>query len=249
MAGTLVTFDAGTPGNTVAAGSNGIDSIVTGTQTYIVGLHGSAGVRAGSPTNTVDSRFKVILGLTGNHFGSIYLRNNTAHGHGSSSCVFFQLTSTTNEIVAQIRARPNNALSIRVAGSVEVRSGSANEIPVGSWFRFDWQQTGTTFNWRVFYNPEGTTADLSGSITTTATNPAESLILGADSSAALIKDWSFDTVRTTNTASWYAPYVVSPTTNVQHIRIWNGSSEIAVDRVAVWDGTTELPNSTVFSVS
>lgn len=212
MVSTLLTFDAGTPGNTVVAGANGIASITTGTQKYIAGFHGAAAVQAGLSTNTVDSKFKVSLGLNGNHYGSIYLRNNTAHGSGTASVNFFQLTSTTNEVIAQLRVRPSNALSIRVAGAVEVRTGTAGEIPVGAWFRLDWQQAGTTFNWRIFLTPEGTTPDLSGSVTTTATNPSDSLILGADSSSAIIKDWSFDTVRANDGAAWFGPYAQQPIT-------------------------------------
>lgn len=243
MTSTLLTFDAGTPGNTVVAGVNGINGITTGTQKYITGFHGAAAVQAGSPTNTVDSRFKVLLGLTGNHYGSIYLRNNTAHGSGSSSVNFFQLTSTTNEIIAQLRVRPSNAFSIRVAGAVEVRTGTAGDIPVGAWFRLDWQQTGTTFNWRIFYTPEGTTPDLSGSVTTTAANPAESLILGADSSAAIIKDWSFDTVRVNDGSVWFGPYSTPPTGPT--VKLWTGSAEVAVSSVSIWTGSAEVPISSL----
>lgn len=241
MVSTLQTFDAGTPGNTVVAGSNGINAITTGTQKYITGFHGAAAVQAGGSTNTVDSKFKVLLGLTGNHYGSIYLRNNTAHGSGTASCNFFQLTSTTNEVVVQLRVRPGNAFSIRVAGAVEVRTGTAGEIPVGAWFRLDWQQVGTTFNWRIFYSPEGTTPDLTGSVTTTATNPAESLILGADSSTAIIKDWSFDTVRANDGAAWFGPYSTPPPPPTgPTVKLWTGSAEVAISSVSIWTGTAEV---------
>lgn len=250
MVSTLVTFDGGTPGNAVVAGTNGIDSIAAGSQSYIAGFHGAAAVRAGSPTNTVDTRFRVALGLTGGHYGSIYLKNDTAHGSGSSSVNFFQIVSTSNEIMVWLRARPNNAFSIRTTGGVELRTGNAGELPVGSWFRLDWSYHVNTFDWRIFYNPEGTTPDLSGTVTANATaNPAEKLILGADSSSAIPKDWSFDTVRINDGAAWFEPYsTTSPPPSGPTVKLWTGSAEVAVSSVSIWTGSAEVPISS-FAIS
>lgn len=247
MVSTLVTFDGGTPGNAVVAGQNGIDSIAAGSQLYIPGFHGAAGVRAGSAANTVDTRFRVALGLTGGHYGSIYLKNDTAHGSGTASVNFLQIISTSSEIMVWLRARPGNALSIRTTGGVELRTGTAGEIPVGSWFRLDWSFHTTTFDWRIFYTPEGTVPDLSGTVTTTATaNPAEKLVLGADSSNAIIKDWSFDTVRLNDGATWYGPYsTVTPPPTGPTMKLWTGSAEVAISSVSLWTGSAEVPISSL----
>lgn len=247
MVSTLVTFDGGTPGNTVVAGQNGIDSIAAGSQSYIAGFHGAAAVRAGSPSNTVDTRFRVALGLSGGHYGSIYLKNDTAHGSGSSSVNFFQIVSSSNEVMVWLRARPGNAFSIRTTGGVELRTGTAGELPVGAWFRLDWSFHVTTFDWRIFYTPEGTTPDLSGTVNTTATNqPADKLVLGADSSAAIPKDWSFDTVRFNDGASWYGPYSTgTPPPTGPTAKLWTGSAEVAVSSVTLWTGSAEVPISSL----
>lgn len=241
MVSTLVTFDGGTPGNAVVAGVNGIDSIAAGAQSYISGFHGAAAVRAGSPTNTVDSRFRVALGLSGGHFGSVYLKNDTSHGSGTGSVNFFQIVSSSNEVMVWLRARPGNAFSIRTTGGVELRTGTSNELPIGSWFRLDWSFHVTTFDWRIFYNPEGTTPDLSGTVTTTATNQAaDKLVLGADSSSAIIKDWSFDTVRINDGAAWFGPYSPAPS-GPAGVTVWNGTAEVPVQSMTYWNGTNEVP--------
>lgn len=236
MTDTLRTFDAGIPGNDVIGGTNGIASVLEGSAKYISGFHGAAAFRIGSPSNTTTARIRVELGLTGDHYGSVYLINNTAHGSGSSSVNFFHLVSNSNAFLAQFRVAPSNALSIRV-NNIEVRAGTAGDIPVGSWFRLDWQLTGTTMNWRVFYNPEGTTADLSGSVTT-VNGPADAVILATLSTSSIIKDWSFDTVRATNTGTWFGPYSTPPAG--PPVTFWNGTSEVPV-AISLWNGTSEVP--------
>lgn len=237
MTDTLLTFDAGTIGATVTAGSNGIQAIQGGTQVYATGFHGVACVRALSPANTADTNFKVDLGLTGNHYGSIYLKNTTQHGSGSASVNFFHIVNSANQFLIQFRAKPSNALSIRV-NNIEVRAGTINEIPVGSWFRLDWHLSGTTLDWKVFYDPEaaaGSTPDISGTHTTQSLTAA-SLILGAVSTSAIPKDWSFDTVRATNTGSWFDAFNPPAATGV---KVWNGTTEVD-GAITVWNGTTEV---------
>jgi hypothetical protein len=242
MAETLLTFDAGFPGDTVADGTNGIDDVVEGTQTYEAGYHGATRVRAGDATNTASTRFRVELGLAGDHFGSVYLRNKTAHG-SSSAVNFLYIVNSSNSHIVRFRVKTSNALSI-VVNNIEVRAGTAFEIPVDSDFRFDWELSGTTMNWRVFYDPEApaaSTPDVSGTTTVMALT-ADALHLGANSSSAIFKDWSFDTVRAKNTGSWYEPY--EPPTVDSGLTVWNGASEVATT-VTVWDGSNEVAISGV----
>jgi len=209
MVARLYTFDTGVVDQPIVAGQDGIDEIVDAlAPTYADTGYGGVCVRAGSPANTADSRFRMLLGLTGNHSGSIVMRNNTAHGSATSSVNFFHITAADNTQIIQFRATPNNALSIRV-NAVEHRVGSPNEIPVGAWFRVDWTLIGSTFSWLLFYDRDGTSADLSGTVDTSAvTQPAAKLMLGAQStSTTIIKDWSFDTIRIKNYGSGFTtPY-------------------------------------------
>lgn len=236
MTDVIQTFDAGTPGNAVVAGVNGVTAIVEGTPVYAAGLHGIAAIRAGGPADTNNARFRVSLGMSGNHYGSIYLKNTTSHGSETNGVNFFHLVAANLSFIAQFRAMPNNALSIRVVAT-EVRVGSSGDLPINAWFRLDWQMTGTTFNWRIFYAPEGTTHNLSGSIDTSAVaSPAESLLLGTQSTFAIIKDWSFDTFRATNTGTWFAPYAPAP--EGPSATVWDGSDELPAV-VSLWDGSAE----------
>lgn len=242
MVATLTTFDAGTPGDTVVAGVNGIDAVMDGSQSYITGYHGAAAVRAGSAANTADNRFRVALGITGNHSGSAYMKNNTAHGSGSASVNFFHVVDNSNSFIVQFRCGPSNALAIRV-GASNVYSGAINTIPVGTWCRLDYQLSGTTFNWRWFStDPDSSgTPDLSGSITAGAFT-ATKVILGAQSTTSLPKDWSFDTIRADDSGAWLGPYV-PPAPPSSGVTVWNGSAEVAVD-MSLWDGSSEVPLST-----
>jgi hypothetical protein len=238
MTTSLKTFDSGTVGATVTTGTNGIDSILDGTQTYITGYHGTAAVRAGAAANTADTRFRTDLGMTGNHSGSCYMRNNTAHGSGSASVNFFHIADASNGFLAQFRCGPSNALAIRV-GASNVYSGAINTIPL-TWCRLDWQLSGTTLQWRWYStNPDGAngTQDLSGSVTASALTAAK-IIIGAQSTTSVPKDWSFDTVRADSSAVWLGPYV-PPVTGPTYT-IWNGSSEVAVGSVKIWNGSSEV---------
>jgi hypothetical protein len=236
------TFDGGTPGNGTVSGENDVEVVQVGSQIFETGIHG-VGVRAGSAANTSDTRFRVDLGVTGNHHGSVYLKNNTAHGSGSASVIFFRVASSGNAFVVEFRARPSNALSIRVSG-LEVRAGNLNEIPVGAWFRLDWYiETGTLFEWKVFYDPEadGSSPDISGSLVPAGQIPSR-VILGAESSSSIPKDWSFDTVRATDTDGWFGPY--APSTSSDNVTVWNGTTEVPAS-VSLWDGANEIPISAV----
>lgn len=241
MVSVLENFDAGTPGNTVVAGTNGIQSVMEGTQTYIAGYQGVAAVRAGAAANTTDTRFRVDLGMTGNHSGSIYVKNETAHGSGSASVNFFHVVDTSNSFVVQFRAGPSNALRIRVSG-VDVYSGAINTIPVASWCRLDWRLAGTTFDWRWFStDPQGAsgTQDLSGTVTAGSFTSAR-LILGAQSTSSIPKDWSFDTCRfDSDNSLWLGPYS-PPAPPSSGITIWNGSAEVDAE-LSYWNGTSEVP--------
>lgn len=237
MTDTTLTFDAGTVGATVTAGSNGIEAIQGGTQTYATGFHGVACVRAGAAANTTDTNFKISLGMTGDHYGSLYFKNTTGHGSGSASVNFFHIVNSSNQFLIQFRARPSNALSIRV-NNIEVRAGSVNEIPINAWFRLDWHLSGTTLDWKVFYNPEAAAADtpdISGTNTTQSLTAA-SLILGAVGTSAIPKDWSFDTMRATNTGSWFEAFNPPAATGVM---VWDGADEVP-GTLTVWDGADEI---------
>lgn len=239
MTTTLENFDAGTVGNTVVAGSNGIQNVMEGTQTYITGYQGTAAVRAGAAANTTDTRFRVALGMTGDHSGSIYVKNNTAHGSGSASVNFFHVVDNSNSFIVQFRAGPSNALTIRV-GSTNVYTGAINTIPVGSWCRLDWQLSGTTFDWRWFStDPQGAsgTQDLSGSVTGGSFS-ATRLILGAQSTSSIPKDWSFDTFRADSAGGWLGPYV-PPAPPSSGVSVWDGSAEVSAT-FSLWNGSAEV---------
>lgn len=239
MVATLETFDAGTVGGAVTAGSNGIDSVMDGSQTYITGYHGAAAVRAGAAANTADTRFRTVLGMSGDHSGSAYMRNNTAHGSGSASVNFFHIVDTSNAFVVQFRAGPSNAFNIRV-GASNVYSGAINTIPVASWCRLDYQLSGTTFNWRWFStNPDGAsgTQDLSGTLTAGAFTAAK-IIAGAQSTSSIPKDWSFDTFRADSAGGWLGPYTPPPPPS-SGVTVWNGSAEVDAE-FTLWNGSSEV---------
>jgi hypothetical protein len=241
MTDTLLTFDDGVPTATVSALDDDIDAIQNGTQVYDVGIHGAACVRAGGAANTTDTSFRVALGMSGDHYGSIYMKNTTGHGSGSASVNFWQIVSSLNEFIAQMRVRPSNALSIRV-NNIEVYLSSVNAIPINAVFRMDWRLSGTSLDWKVFYDPEadGSTPDLSGNVTARALT-ATGLILGAVSTSSVVKDWSFDTVRATNTGSWFGAFNPPPATGVM---VWDGTDEIP-GTLTLWDGTNEIPIETL----
>ena len=209
MTDVTTTFDGGTVGASLVAGANGIQSVPdTLIPKYIAGLHGAAAVRAGDATNTADSRFRVDLGVSGNHYGSIYMRLNTSHSSSGNFVTFFNWVNSANSIMASLRAGSARELNIRVGASTIVRAGTAGDIPNNAWFRFDWQVTGTTINWRLFYDPNAeafTTPNLSGTFTFTSATISR-LVLGVQASQAINKDWSYDTVRASNTGYWYGPY-------------------------------------------
>jgi len=239
MTDTLETFDAGFPGDTVAAGTNGINAIIEGTQVYETGYHGAARVRAGGSANTANTRVRVNLGLSGNHYGSIYCINKTAHGSGSSAVNFLYIVDNSNGHLVRFRVKPSNALSLVNAAGTELSAGAAGDIPVNSNFRLDWHLNGTTLDWRVFYDPESpaaATPDRSGSVTVTSATAA-AVHLGGQSSASIIKDWSFDTLRVTNTGTWFEPY--EPPVVDSGVTVWNGVSEEDAT-VTVWNGTDEV---------
>jgi hypothetical protein len=240
MTSVTTTFDGGTVGNNIAAGSNGIQSTVdTLLPKFATGFHGAAQVHAGTSTNTADSRFRVDLGVSGNHFGSIYLKYITPHTSSGNFCSFLSWVDSSNNIMATLRAGSARELNIRVGTSTVVRTGASGDIPNNSEFRFDWQVTGTTINWRLFYNPEalvGSTPDLSGTFTFTSATISR-LVLGPQSSTALTKDWNYDTVRARDTGTWWDPFnppPVGPT-----VTLWNGSAEVAVT-YKVWNGSAEV---------
>lgn len=241
MTSVTTTFDGGTVGANVAAGSNGIQSTVdTLLPVFATGFHGAAQVRAGGAANTADSRFRVDLGVSGDHFGSIYIKNTTPHSSAGNFCIFMSWATSANTLVASLRSDSTRGLNIRVGASTVVRTGTAGEIPNNSEFRFDWQVTGTTINWRMFYNPEalvGSTPDLSGSITGTS-GTISRLVLGPTSSTALAKDFSFDTIRARDTGTWWDPFNPAPTGPA--VTVWNGSAEVPAVAVNYWNGTTEV---------
>ena len=60
----------------------------------------------------------------------------------------------------------------------------------------------------------------------------------ASSSSAIIKDFSFDTLRIKDTLAWWDHYeVAGPPDNP--VTVWDGSDEVAAT-VTVWDGSDEV---------
>lgn len=240
MTDTLETFDGALPGDTVTAGSNGVNAIIEGSQSYEAGYHGTTRLRCGGAANTVSTRARVNLGLTGNHYGSIYCINKTAHGSGSAAVNFFYLVDNSNGHLVRFRVRPSNAFSILNAAGTELRAGTAGDIPVNSNFRLDWHLSGTTLDWRIFWDPEALssdTPDRSGTVTTSSATAA-AVHLGGQSSSSIIKDWSFDTVRVSNTiGAWFSRY--EPVAPESGVTVWDGASEVDAV-VTVWDGASEV---------
>jgi len=236
MTSTLQTFDGGTPGANVSAGFNGIDAI-TGVPVYIAGFHGAAAVRTGGPANTSDTSVRVLLGMSGNHAGSVYVKYNTDHGSGSASCNFLVILTAGNAFIAEFRCGPNNEFAIRATGS-NLYTGAANSIPLNSLFRIDWILTGTSLQVRVYYDPDADAVDTPDISTTVTVNSgtAVAVYLKAQSTSAIIKDFSFDTFRADSVLAWFDHYEVSiPGLPVS---VWDGSSEEEAT-VTVWDGSSE----------
>lgn len=240
MTSQTLTFDGGTVGVDVAAGSNGIQSVVdTPAPKFSTGFHGAAQITAGGSSNTTDCRCRCDLGVSGNHFGSIYLKQNTAHTSTGNFCIFFSLCTSGNTIEISFRCGSAGELNIRTGTSTIVRTGSSGEIPTNAEFRLDYQITGTTCNWWIYKtDPEAdpaTTADLSGTFTFPSSTISRA-ILGPNSSNSLTKHWSYDTLRTDTAArlAAYNPPPAGPT-----FKVWNGSAEVAAT-AKVWNGSAEV---------
>lgn len=234
----LKTFDGGTPGNNIAAGFNDIDAII-GTPTYIAGFHGAAAIHDGGPANTTDTGVRVVLGMSGNHAGSVYVKYNTDHGSGSASVNFLVIVSAGNAFAAEFRIGPNNELAVRVTGS-NLFTGANNSVPLNAWFRLDWILNGTNLQFRLYNNPDADavdTPDVSGSITAGSVTAA-AVFFRAYSSSAIIKDVSFDTLRVKDTLAWWDHYEV-PTPPANPVTVWDGTNEVNAT-VTVWDGTNEV---------
>lgn len=238
MAENLVTFDGGTPGNNVVAGFNDVDAI-TGTPTYIAGLHGTTAIRTGSAANTTDTSVRVAYdGITGNHAGSVYVKYNTDHGSGSASCNFLVIVAAGNAFIAEFRCGAGNELGIRITGT-NLYTGPANSVPLNAWFRIDWILTGTSLQVRLYEDPDADAAD-TPDISTTVTvgsSTSAAVFLKATSSSAIIKDFSFDTLRIKDTLAWWDHYEV-PSPPANPVTVWNGTTEVDAT-VTVWNGTTE----------
>jgi hypothetical protein len=239
MTSTTITFDGGTIGADIAAGSNGIQSVPdTPAPKFVTGFHGAAQVRSGGSSNTTNCRFRVDTGISGDQYISAYLKYNTAHTSSGNFCIFLSAANSSNTTSFDFRVGSNKEFNIRVGASTVVRSGSTNDIPVNSEFRLDFQITGTTCNWRIFYNPEAlntTTPDLSGTFTFTSATISR-LVLGATSSSTLTKDWSYDTIRANNTG-WHDAF--NPAAPGPTLKVWNGSAEV-VATYKVWNGSAEV---------
>lgn len=247
MADTLITFDGGTLWNPVVAGQNGILSTPDAYTPYFgygYPVEANVGVWAGDAANTVDSRFRVELGMTGNHYGSIFMRNPVRQAN--SYVVFFSWLTAGNSILASLRANFDGGFNIRVGTSTIVRTGTAGELPVDQWFRFDWQLTGDTINWRLFLDPAAaanSTPSYSGTfnLASGAGATVARLVMGPSASQSVVKYWGFDTIRVTNTGTWFGPYGATPPTGPT-VKVWNGTAEVNAT-VSVWNGTAEVPAS------
>lgn len=241
MTDTLLLFDHGPIWQAIQAGVDGvIDAPDPYTPYYSDPLYGVTSIRAGEPTNLEDSQFRVGLGVTGDHYGSIFLRNDTPHGQASNYVNFLSVATSGNSNLATFRAGPSRALAIRTGSSTVIRTGATNDIPSNTWFRLDWQVTGTTLNWRVFYTltaASNATPNLSGSFLLPAGTPAR-LVLGCQSSTTThIRDWSYDTLRVTNTGTWFGAY--TPAAGASGVTVWNGTTEVPAT-MKVWNGTSEV---------
>lgn len=244
-----LTFDSGTIGADVAAGSNGIQSVVdTPAPKFQAGFHGAAQIVAGGSSNTTDCRCRCDLGVSGDQFNSIYLKYNTAHTSSGNFLIFLSLCNSSNSIQISFRVGSAGEFNIRTGTSTVVRTGSSGEIPTNSEFRLDWQITGTTCNWWLYKtNPEAlkaTTADLSGTFTFPSSTISRA-ILGPNSSTALTKHFSYDTLRTDTAARLEAfnPAAAGPT-----LKIWNGSAEVTPSSVKVWNGSSEVAYGSIATV-
>lgn len=238
MATTLQTFDAGTPSANVSAGVNGIDAIA-GTPVYITGLHGAAAIRTGGSANTTDTSVRVLLGMTGDHAGSVYVKYNTDHGSATASVNFIGLVGASNSFVAEFRCGATNEFGVRVTGT-NLFTGAANSVPLNAWFRVDWILTGTSLQIRVYYNPDADstdTPDISTTITAGAVTAA-AVFLKATSSNSIIKDFSFDTLRVSSVLAWFDHFDPAGD-NDANVTVWNGTAEVAA-AITVWNGTTEV---------
>jgi hypothetical protein len=243
MTSVTTTFDGGTVGSNIVSGSNGIQSTLgdTPVPVFATGFHGTAQVHAGGSSNTADSRFRVDLGVSGDHFGSIYLKYNTPHSSSGNYCKFLSWVTSSNTVLATLRVGSAREFSIQNGAGTSLRAGSASEVPNNSEFRFDWQFTGTTVNWRLFYSPEalvGDTPDLSGSFTASA-GTVSRLLLGPNSSTALTKDFNYDTIRARDTGTWWDPFNPTIPPAGPTIKVWNGTAEVACT-YKVWNGTAEV---------
>lgn len=240
MTSVTTTFDGGTVGSNIAAGSNGIQAVSDAlVPVFATGYHGAAQVHAGGPSNTADSRFRVDLGVSGDHFGSIYLKYNTPHSSSGNFCKYLSWTTSSNTILATLRVGSAREFSIQNGAGTSLRAGSASEIPNNAEYRLDWQFTGTTVNWKQFNNPEalvGATPDLSGSFTASA-GTVSRLLLGPNSTTALTKDFNYDTIRARDTGTWWDPYNPAPVGPT--IKVWNGAAEVACT-YKVWNGSAEV---------
>jgi len=240
MTSVTTTFDGGTVGANISAGSNGIQAVVDAlVPVFATGFHGAAQVHAGGSSNTADSRFRVDTGVSGDQYGSIYLKYNTPHSSAGNFLIFLSWVNSSNTIIASLRAGSARELNIRVGASTVVRTGSSGDIPNNAEFRFDWRVNGTTIEWKMFYSPEaaaGSTPDLSGTITGIS-GTVSRLTLGPTSSTALTKDWNYDTIRSRDTTGWWDPF--NPATGPA-FTVWNGSTEVAITSMKYWNGSAEV---------
>jgi hypothetical protein len=246
MTDVLVDFNGGSVGSDIAAGSNGIQSVVdTPAPKFVTGFHGAAQVHAGGSSNTADCRFRVDTGNSGDQYLSVYLKYNTAHSSAGNFCIFASLCNSSNSIQISFRVGSNKEFNIRTGTSTVVRAGSSNEVPVNAEFRLDLQLTGTTCNWRIFYDPEAdnaTTPDLSGSFTFPSSTISR-WIFGPNSSTALTKDFNYDTVRS-STSGWLNAFN-PPSVGFSNVKIWNGSTEVTPSSIKVWNGSAEVSIDTI----
>ena len=233
MATYLYDFNAGTPGQAVVAGTNGVDTIIEGVQTYVAGIHGAAAIRAGDSANKTSSMFGITMPFTGTHSGSAYFQYNTKQGT-AGSLNFLILQCDNGAYANQFRISSAADRFAVTTGSTITFTGADNTVPPGGLFRLDWQfqyvPGGTsTLSWRLFTSDrEGVTPDLSGTVDgytgPASFSPPNRLRLGANSSNnAAFKDITVDTVRISDDLRWWGPFAAPVAQPGTLNRTWLGA--------------------------
>lgn len=207
---TTITFDAGTDGATVAAGS-GVTS-VTGTPTYSASgaKHGAMGMRTNGPTAATHLNHDLTLGVDPTtHSGSVYVRVNGM----TTPTRYVQFRNLANASIASIRLHNDGHFQLCDAATA-VKVASTSLWTASSYARLDWQYndantTAPVLTVRIFLAPEATApADTISWTFSGTTSALERISVGVVGTAAAgqTRDIATDTVRLVDGLSWIGPF-------------------------------------------